>query len=195
MYNRSMNLCECGCGKPTTIASKNNRKNGYVKGQPMKFLKGHFAKTGKQRGKKNPNYSHGKCHSRVYINWRQMIARCENTRNIAFKNYGGRGIFVCERWHNFSNFFSDMGDAPKEKYLERINNDGPYSPENCKWATMKEQGNNTRRNRWITFNGQRKTLSQWATVLEVHISTLHSRLKQRSIKDAFTLPLKSRPWR
>jgi hypothetical protein len=81
--------------------------------------------------------------------WQQhnftMLDRCRNENNKNYKNYGGRGISVCERWYSFENFYADMGDRPENLSIDRINNDGNYEPGNCRWATHKEQMNNTRR--------------------------------------------------
>ena len=74
-----------------------------------------------------------------------MLARCENPNDLAYKNYGARGILVCERWHSLDNFAQDMGEKPSAAHtLERINNDGNYEPGNCKWSTPTEQNNNRR---------------------------------------------------
>lgn len=83
--------------------------------------------------------SHGRCKTPIYRTWAQMIQRCENPKNPFYRRYGGRGIIVCERWHEFLNFLQDMGERPLGRTLDRINNDGNYEPGNCRWATPKEQ--------------------------------------------------------
>lgn len=89
--------------------------------------------------------------SPTYQVWRNMIYRCYNPNNKSFKNYGGRGIKVCDEWRfSFQTFLHDMGERPPRLTLDRINNDGNYTPGNCRWATYKEQNNNNRpsSNKW-----------------------------------------------
>src|SRR5213082_3577695 len=104
--------------------------------------------------------SHGMTGTKTYNAWNGMLSRCTNSRNLRWKDYGGRGIKVCKRWRKFRNFLADMGEAPKGLSLERKNNDGDYKPSNCKWATPKEQMNNTRLNHWLTLDGVTLTMNE-----------------------------------
>lgn len=107
--------------------------------------------------------------SKEWVAWGHMKSRCLNLNDPYYKDYGGRGITICDRWlSSYVNFLEDMGRCPKNLTLERINNNGNYEPTNCKWATMREQNRNSRNNVWITApNGERKILADWAKKLGV----------------------------
>lgn len=108
---------------------------------------------------------HGR-RSRLYRIWANMKARCLRPNNKDYPHYGGRGIRICKRWLKFENFLADMGEPPTEKHsLDRINNDGNYTKKNCRWATMKEQRQNTRLTVFVEHEGRRQTVSQWADEL------------------------------
>lgn len=116
--------------------------------------------------------------TKIYRLWSSMLTRCRNPKSPTYKNHGGRGIKVCERWLSFENFYADMGDRPEGKQLERKDNDGDYTPDNCVWATKKDQANNRRTNRKLTFNGRTQTATQWADELGVSLQCLIYRLKK-----------------
>ena len=125
--------------------------------------------------------THGKTKSRVYVIWKAMRRRCQSPKALEFKNYGGRGISVCERWQTFENFYEDMGDPPDGFSIERENNDGNYEPSNCRWASYKEQLNNTRSNRFLEAFGKRQTLTQWSEELNIPVTTIRNRLDRAGL--------------
>lgn len=121
-----------------------------------------------RRGNKHP----------LYWRWTQMRARCENPNSDRFKYYGGRGIKLCGRWKTFMNFFNDMNPSFKDGMtLERKDNNGDYSPENCVWSDWKTQQNNKRSNHYLEFHGLLLTVNEWAEVLGVAHGRLHYRLR------------------
>lgn len=108
------------------------------------------------------NYRHGKAGTPIYKVWSTMKARCYNKKNKAYPRYGGRGIKVCDRWKNsFEKFYEDMGDCPKGLTLERMDNNGDYTPDNCLWATRAIQANNRRTNRRINVFSRDLTMAEW----------------------------------
>lgn len=104
--------------------------------------------------------------------------RCYLRTSSAFKNYGGRGIAVCKRWHDFENFYADMGDKPKGMTLERVDNDGSYTPDNVRWASYKDQANNRRCNVVLEFQGRKQTMQQWSDEMGLKIQTVWARLNR-----------------
>jgi hypothetical protein len=117
-----------------------------------------------------------------------MRRRCEVTSDPAFANYGGRGITVSLEWSDFSRFLADMGARPKGHQLDRIDNNGPYSRENCRWAPQKTNLNNKRSNRVIEHDGERLTIAQWSDRLGINYRTLNNRINRGwSINDALTV--------
>lgn len=112
--------------------------------------------------------SHGKSRTKVYVAWVSMINRCDNPRAFHYSEYGGRGIRACDEWHTFVNFYRDMGEPPtKEHSLDRIDVNGNYCKENCRWADKRTQSNNRRSRVSITINGETKNLSEWAKVFGI----------------------------
>jgi hypothetical protein len=138
--------------------------------------------------------THGRYDTPEYVCWVNMLQRCTNTKHKHYSEYGGRGITVSPSWLFFENFYADMGNRPSKLHsLDRKDNDGPYCKDNCRWASQKQQMNNTRSVKYITYGGETRTISEWAEHLYMQVETLRTRLKLGwSIQDALTTPVKSR---
>jgi hypothetical protein len=155
-------LLRCDCGtlsKPTPVSELKNRKCCQ---------------------RCNPRATtHGLTNSPTWNSWCNMRSRVQNPNHHQFKNYGGRGITMDPRWESFEQFLADMGSRPTPKHtLDRIDNDGPYAPENCHWATPAQQARNRRTNRLICHQGRTQTLSDWAHETGIHKHTIRGRLNR-----------------
>jgi len=160
--------CECGAERVVferPLLAGESRSCGCLRAElPPPALK-HGASA---RGREAPEY-----HS-----WRSMIGRCCLKTDRYFANYGGRGITVCQRWReSFEAFRADMGPRPLGRTLDRIDVNGNYEPGNCRWATAREQGEHRTDNRLITFNGETRTLTDWASAKGLSVGALWRRLE------------------
>lgn len=126
--------------------------------------------------------------------WEHMLARCYDSRTSKYARYGGRGIAVCDRWRDsFPQFLSDMGERPSGMTLGRIDNDGDYSPRNCRWETVAQQAANTSRTRWVTFTGKRERLVVVSSRFGISPSVVHGRLNMGwSEEKSFMTPVMRR---
>lgn len=131
---------------------------------------------------------HGDCNTRLYYIWQDMLNRCRNKNNHNYHNYGGRGIEVCDEWKSYINFkeWAISNGYENNLTLDRVNTNGNYCPENCKWSTIQEQENNRRNNHLITAFNKTQTLSQWSRESGIKITTLRARL-MRGIKPEIAL--------
>lgn len=164
-------ICRCSCGVEENVCAASLKK-------------GVSTKCVQCYRKEMPVHGYS-CHP-LYPTWSTMIARCENEKNNNFKNYGRRGIKVCERWHNIESFLEDMGERPSKKHsIDRIDVEGDYCPENCRWSTSREQGRNRRTNKIFEYDSQRRCLSDWASVLNINVDTLSKYLTRHDFPDAY----------
>lgn len=155
-------VCKCECGKDALV-------NHY------KLLIGHTQSCGCLQV--DSIKTHGKTNTKEYRCWGAMLSRCTNPKNKYYYNYGGRGIKI--EWKCFEDFLRDMGEKPSDKHsIDRINVNGNYSKENCRWATKEEQDNNKRNNHFIFFAGLNLTVRQWSRKLGVEEGLIHGRLKR-----------------
>lgn len=159
--------CRCSCGTeleiPTgNLLSGNTTTCGCGRSDPVRRAAISLALT---------THGHSNYNSATYRSWTAMRKRCRERHR-----YADRGITVDPRWDKFENFLADMGERPEGTTLDRIDNDGPYSPENCRWATGLTQGNNRGNNSYITYNGRTQTYAEWAREIGVSRGALYNRI-------------------
>ena len=161
-------LCVCDCGNLVEISGITLRNNhtkscGCLNHEPT-------------------NKKHGKCYTRLYKLYKAIIKRCYNSNIKQFKDYGGRGIEVCDEWRNdFMTFYEwAINNGYQDNLtIDRINVNGNYEPCNCRWATPKQQSNNKRNNVNLTYNGKTQSLKEWADELGVKYTRLYSRYRRK----------------
>lgn len=177
-------ICKCDCGNVITTRADSLR-NGKTKSCGcihQEILLKNIKK-------------HGMAGSRIYITWQNMKDRCINDKNINFKNYGGRGISVCSEWKDsFEEFYkwALKNGYSEELTIDRIDVNGNYEPNNCRWISLKEQSYNKRNNHFLTYRGVTKTIAEWADEYGMDYDTLHARIKYYGwpTEKALTTPVK-----
>jgi hypothetical protein len=159
--------CKCDCGEERVV-----RRGPLTTGVTVSC--------GCYRRQMEVGKTHGASKSRLYNIWNQVRHRCLNKKNISFNNYGGRGIKVCNDWSDFEKFqtWALNNGYSKEFVIDRIDTNGDYTPENCRWITQKENSNNKRNNRYLTIDGITKTVKQWAEKSGMCYETLLERVNR-----------------
>ncbi len=172
-------ICRCDCGNVIEAAGADIRVGDTTS-----------CKCARNERTRLLKYSHGMEGTPTYRSWEDMKKRCYDPSRPYYRHYGGRGIVVCDSWKNsFQNFFADMGERPVGLTLDRVDNDGNYEPSNCRWATRKQQSNNTRRTHFVTVNGEARSLMQWSEQLGISYSSIKRRLRAGwSEEEACTVP-------
>lgn len=146
----------------------------------------------KKYGSKHPRFKHGLSYSPQYFIWQAMKRRCFNKNDKSYKNYGARGITICRQWLSFSNFYKDFGVTYKKGLsIERIDNNGNYEPNNCKWIPTPEQGKNRRTVKLFTYQGATHNVSEWERKLSLKPDFINSKLRKGL---AFSHIIKLRPY-
>lgn len=173
--------CKCDCGKEL-IVDGHSLRTGNTQSCGC-YNRDRLSEVGT---------THGMSKTKIKYVHTNMKQRCFNSNHSEYHNYGGRGITVCARWageRGFENFLEDMGEAPEGLSLDRIDNNGNYYPENCRWATQKEQQNNKRVNVYIEKDGKRKTITEWAEELGFNPATLRGRIAKWGVERALSEPI------
>ena len=173
--------CLCDCGSFCNVFGY-NLKSGHTKSCGC---------LDREKAKERTT-KHGMYGTQIYKIWAELQQRCFNTKHTFYKNYGGRGITVCDSWLKFENFYQDMGDVPEGCQIDRIDNNKGYYKKNCRWITPKENCRNRSSNVEITFNGKTQCIAAWEEELGFNHGTLWKRLYQYywPVERAFTEPVK-----
>ena len=166
-YGHKKWLCKCDCGTEKIILQ------GSLTIGRTKSCGCLFKEQASQRAFK---HGYGTKRGSTYWIWPAMKSRCLNKNNKDYANYGGRGIKVCDEWMDFVNFLFDMGEKPKDLSIDRINNNGNYSKENCKWATNLEQANNHSNNKRFIFNSRNLTIAEWCREFNLKYQIVNQRI-------------------
>ena len=180
-------LCLCSCGKKWDVSASSIRR-GRLRScgcRKLEFMSAASKKHGQSYGK---NENGGP--ATEYKIWQGIKSRCFNPKCTQYKNYGARGITMCESWRtSFEQFLKDVGKRPSGTCIDRINNNGNYEPGNVRWVTQRQQMNNTRLSVRVEFDGVSKTLAEWAREKGLDYRTFYSRLRHGwSVERAITEP-------
>lgn len=180
-------LCKCDCGNNIIVRGGSlNTGNTKSCGCLMREVNRNVCI--------KRNTTHGGTHTKLYDVWQSMRQRVNDHKDKHYADYGGRGITICDEWRKYEAFskWAKENGYSNGLSIDRIDNDGNYEPQNCRWTTNKEQANNKRNNRLIEYNGEVKTLQEWADLHNIIRTTLCTRLKYGwSIDRAFNEPVKS----
>ena len=174
-------LCVCDCGEQVTVRDDHLKSGAIISCGCL------HSEITAARSTRHGHANRGKLTDEYNI-WSNLLARCLNQDNERFSSYGERGITVCDRWLDFSNFLADMGLRPSSAHsIDRKNNDGNYCPDNCRWATRKEQARNKRNNRMLTLNGKTQCMAAWVEELGLTYSATKARIRRGwSVERALT---------
>jgi hypothetical protein len=163
-------ICSCECGNETVVIGAH-------------LTNGHTTSCGcfKMQRISETKTTHGKRNSRAYASWTMMIQRATNPKMSRWKDWGGRGITVCDEWRDFAQFYADMGDCPEGRSIERVDNERGYEPGNCRWATDVEQARNTRITQRITLCGKEIALRDACDLFGIKITQISHKAKWWSV--------------
>lgn len=140
----------------------------------------------------NEYIKHQRLKTRTYNIWKGIRVRCFNKNHHTYKNYGGRGVSVCSEWKSFEKFFNDMKECPIGYQIDRIDNNGNYCKENCRWVSRKTNCRNKRTSVLLTFNNKTKTITDWAEELQMSPDLISDRLRllKWPVEKALTQPIR-----